>query len=210
MSATTPFAEYTARLGRKLATALVTEEDQATLATQVSAIAAELAAAADNPGAVMVDDPLVNETVFANRDISPASSAQNPLAPPLELTYDGDVAVGRAVLPPQFTGPPNRVHGGAIAMLFDQTLGAVSAATGTPAFTRELTITYDDATQLDTPLEFRCWVDSIDGRKRWLKGEVRANGKVTARAKGLWIVPRDWETLFPGEAAEIAGTAANS
>ncbi|MCQ9388244.1 PaaI family thioesterase [Brevibacterium sp. 50QC2O2] len=185
------YAEHTTRLARELTAALVAESDDTTLAGRVAEIASRLTEAAAAPQDVTVDDPLVFRTVFgAGR--GPVTSARNPIAPPVDVDFDGEQAVGLVTLGLQYQGPPNRVHGGIVALCFDDVLGAAAHVGGrVPAFTRELTITYDAATPLDTPLEFRAWIESESGRKRFMAGEVRAGGQVTARARGLWISPRE-------------------
>ncbi|MCQ9388243.1 PaaI family thioesterase [Brevibacterium sp. 50QC2O2] len=188
---TTPYAEHTARLARELTAALTTLDDDAELAGRVRVLAAELARTSAAPQDVVVDDPYP-QSVYVSTGINPIASARNPIAPPMPIRYEGDIAVGEASLPLQYQGPPNRVHGGILAACFDQVAGAAAHVGGRrPSYTRELTITYDAATPLNTPLVFRGWIDREEGRKRFMAAEVTVDGQITARAHGLWIAPRD-------------------
>lgn len=186
-----PFAEHSARLTRALARALVEERDTALLAQRVRALAVELQAAADDPAAVTVADPHPQTTSFAS-DLTPITSSVNPLAPPLAIRQEDGESVSDTSLPPQYVGPPGRVHGGIIALMLDQVLGNAAHASGLlPSYTRELTITYNEATPLDRPIRVVGRVDRVDGRKRFLSGEVLVDGRAAASAVGVWISPRE-------------------
>ena len=186
-----PFAEHSARLTRALARALVEEQDVAALADRVGALARQLQEAAADPAAVTVADPHPQTTSFA-ADLTPITSAVNPLAPPLAIRQVDGESVSDTVLPPQYVGPPGRVHGGIVALMLDQVLGNAAHASGLPpSYTRELTITYDAATPLDRPIRVVGRIDRVDGRKRFMSGEVLADDRVAARATGVWISPRE-------------------
>ncbi|SMY11614.1 PaaI family thioesterase [Brevibacterium jeotgali] len=188
-AARSPYAEHTARLTRSLAHALVSENDDAELAETVRALATRLLDASEAPAAVTVDDP--HPRSGFRRDITPITSAVNPLAPPMAIRREGDESVSDVALPLQYQGPPARVHGGIVALMLDQVLGNAAHSTGLPgAYTRELTITYDAATPLDRPVQVVGRIDRVEGRKRFMSGEVLVDGAPSARAHGLWISPR--------------------
>lgn len=184
------YAEHTARLTRDLITALVTEDDVDALAVQVADLAARLADAAADPRAVRVEDSdLVPNHI--ERDVSPASSVRNPIAPPMRIVPDGDGYRCDLTLPLQYQGPPGRVHGGIVATLVDHLLGHAAALAG-PArsMTRYLTINYDGGTPIGKPITVRGRVARHEGRKRFMEAEVVCDGEVCVRAEGLWILPR--------------------
>ena len=58
---------------------------------------------------------------------SPVVGPLNPVAPPLVVTFDGERLRGRVTLSATYAGPPGAVHGGIVAMVFDELLGAVNA-----------------------------------------------------------------------------------
>lgn len=199
-----PFAEHSAGLARGLARALVEERDEAALVDRVRTIARHLLEATDDPAAVTVADPHPQTTSFA-QDLTPITSAINPLAPPLSIRQEDGQSVSDTHLPPQYVGPPGRVHGGIIALMLDQVLGNAAHASGLPpSYTRELTITYNEATPLDAPVRVVGRVDRVDGRKRFLSGEVLVDGRVAASATGVWISPREAQPGYGQQAPKDA------
>ncbi len=134
---------------------------------------------------------------------------RNPIAPPLQIRSD---RMGRAWsdfnLGAPYEGPPGLVHGGVIALMLDQVLGHAVSTSGRPGMTGTLTITYRHGTPLG---DLRCeaWVDRREGIKTWGKGQLlTADGKVTAEADGVFILPRwarDLDTLRAAAEATESG-----
>ena len=119
---------------------------------------------------------------------SPVSGKRNAIAPPLQLWKFSDNEVrGEALFSSTYAGPPNAVHGGIIAAVFDEILAMANLISGNAGFTGTLTIKYHDKTPLNTPIELRGVNVRQDGRKQHSRGEMRVNGKVTATAEGLFI-----------------------
>ncbi len=119
---------------------------------------------------------------------SPISGKRNPIAPPIKLWKVGASEVrGKAFFSPTYAGPPDAVHGGIIAAVFDEILAMANVISGKPGFTGTLTIKYHKKTPLNTPIEL--WGINVrrDGRKLVSRGEMRVDGKVTAAAEGLFI-----------------------
>lgn len=121
------------------------------------------------------------------RETNPLSGYGNPLAPPLTLWLENDKAHGRATLGWQYEGPPFSVHGGYVCALFDHFLGMAQRLTGQPGVTGTLTTRFHQPTPLNTELELIGWVAEVSGRKNLLKGEIRANGVLTASCEGMFI-----------------------
>jgi acyl-coenzyme A thioesterase PaaI-like protein len=111
----------------------------------------------------------------------------NPLAPPAVLHWDGERIRGTAVFGAPWVGPPNMVHGGIIALLFDEMLGGANVCEGVGGFTGTLTVRYEAPTPLGGELELEAWVDTIEGRKIVSRGTITHDGTVTARAEGIFI-----------------------
>ena len=119
---------------------------------------------------------------------SPVSGRRNAIALPLKLWKAGDKEVlGEAIFSSTYAGPPNAVHGGIIAAVFDEILAMANVISGNAGFTGTLTIKYHDKTPLNTPVEL--WGMNVrqEGRKQISRGEMRVNGKVVASAEGLFI-----------------------
>jgi hypothetical protein len=137
----------------------------------------------------------------ARLEFDPASMVGgelNPFGMGARYYREGDEAVGFANLGPCFEGPPERVHGGAICAVFDEVMGSVFRATGTPsAFTGELAVRFEAPAPLNTELEFRARrVDSY-GRRQILEGEARGPDGVFASAEAIFIEMR------PGQFASV-------
>jgi acyl-coenzyme A thioesterase PaaI-like protein len=132
--------------------------------------------------------PWEEEDITSVMPYSPVSGRRNPIAPPVRLRRGGEAEVlGDVVFSPTYAGPPDSVHGGIIAAVFDEVLAMANVISGTAGFTGTLSIRYHDKTPLNTPIEL--WGKNVrrDGRKQICKGEMRVNGKVTASAEGLFI-----------------------
>ncbi len=138
--------------------------------------------ASDTPGFAWQDEDLT-----ACMPYSPVSGRRNAMALPLRLrNQDGEVA-GEVTFSPTYAGPPDCVHGGIIAAVFDEVLSMANVVAGKAGFTGTLTIKYHKKTPLETPVEL--WGINVrnDGRKLLSRGEMRVNGEVTASAEGLFI-----------------------
>jgi hypothetical protein len=118
---------------------------------------------------------------------SPVVGPLNPIAPPVTFTFDGERLSGSGTLSAPFTGPPGMVHGGVIALVLDELLGATNACLGLGAYTGTLTIRYERPTPIGAELAFDAWVDRTEGRKVFTVGTISAGGEVTARADGVFI-----------------------
>ncbi len=111
----------------------------------------------------------------------------NPLAPPIRLRFDGERMTGTTVLEASYVGPPNSVHGGVIALVFDELLGSTNVCLGLGAFTGTLSVRYERTTPVGAELVLESWLDRIEGRKVFTKGTISDAGGVTARAEGIFI-----------------------
>ena len=100
---------------------------------------------------------------------------------------EGEVQ-GEAFFPPTYAGPPESVHGGIIAAVFDELLSMANVVSGKAGFTGSLTIKYHRKTPINTPIELWAINESTKGRKQVSRGEMRVKGEVTASAEGLFIL----------------------
>ena len=112
----------------------------------------------------------------------------NPASIDLAFVRDSDESVvATATIDGMFQGPPSRVHGGVVALVFDELMGAVNRVTSRRAFTARLTVNLRAAAPIDTELTFRAWVDQVDGRKITIRGEGHSADGLFADADGLFI-----------------------
>ena len=82
---------------------------------------------------------------------------------------------------------PTCVHGGVIAMVFDEMLGAANILAGNPGMTGTLTIRYRKPTPLRTPLRLEARFVGREGRKIRTYGAIYHGDVLTAEAEGIFI-----------------------
>lgn len=119
---------------------------------------------------------------------SPIVGPHNAIAPPVRMRLDGKVMRGEVTLPAQYVGPPGMVHGGVIALIFDELLGAANVSMGYGGYTGTLSVRYVNKTPIEEPLTMLAWVDRVERRKVFTVGELRHGDTVTATAEGIFIV----------------------
>ncbi len=87
-----------------------------------------------------------------------------------------------------FMGGGMAVHGGAVTLMFDEVLGLLAAAHA-KAITRTayLNTDYRALTPIDTELEVVAWIDRTEGRKLFVRGELRHGDVVCAEADALFL-----------------------
>ena len=123
---------------------------------------------------------------------SPIRGRLNPIAPPLETWLgtrgDGREAIlGRARMGSPYEGPPHGVHGGFLAALFDDVLGAAQQLAAKAGVTAILKIRYRDITPLDEELRFEAWIHEEHGRRVVARATCTADGTLTADAEAIFI-----------------------
>ncbi len=132
---------------------------------------------------------------------------RNPLAPPLvvssESDDDGPFVTGSVRLDRCREGPPERLHGGYLAGLFDDVLSGVPSLVDMgPTVTARLAIRYRRATPLDVDLRFEARVVRHSGRRLVARARCVAPGgdRATAEAEALFVaVPARSQEGRPGE-----------
>jgi acyl-coenzyme A thioesterase PaaI-like protein len=144
---------------------------------------------------------------------SPVVGQASPLAPRIEweesdAAIDGQPGIeAHGTFGAPYEGPPGYVHGGIVALAFDEVLGIANIAAGHPGMTGRLTVRYLKPTPLHRPVELDGRVDRVEGRRIVSKGELRVDGVLTAEAEGLFVTidPRLAAEYFGREAAPEAG-----
>jgi acyl-coenzyme A thioesterase PaaI-like protein len=127
---------------------------------------------------------------------SPVMGIINPVAPPVHLEVvdgvDGGFAEIRATvnLGYPYEGPPTCVHGGVIAAIFDEVLGAANMVAGHPAMTGTLTVRYRKPTPLRTDLRLEARCLGRDGRKIRTWAAMYHGDLMTAEAEGIFVEVR--------------------
>ena len=85
------------------------------------------------------------------------------------------------------TGPPGCVHGGWIALAFDEVLGWANFHAGVGSMTAHLGVRYRKPTPIGADVELRVPWPSVHGRRVHTRATLVADGVLTAEAEGLFI-----------------------
>ena len=128
----------------------------------------------------------------AYADQSPVRGRQNPVAPPLDVERvtrpDGSRAIAaRARLGMAYEGPPGAVHGGIVAALFDEVLGAVQGLAERPGVTAILRVRYRQPTPIGEELRFEGWLEGQRDRRLVARASCHAGDTLTADAEGIFV-----------------------
>ena len=118
---------------------------------------------------------------------SPIIGRLNPASPPAEFWVEGVEVHGRMNMSAVYAGPPGMVHGGIIAMVFDELLGVVNVVNGQGGYTGTLNVVYRRPTPLLKDIALRAWPSGGEGRKLYVSGEMVCDGTVTATAEGIFV-----------------------
>lgn len=112
----------------------------------------------------------------------------SPLSAGARYFRDGDEAVCRVTLDVGYEGPPERVHGGMVASLFDEVMGTVFRIRSMPsAFTGTLSVRFEGAAPLGVELELRARLARIEGRKYFVEAEGTSPSGRFASATAVFI-----------------------
>jgi len=142
---------------------------------------------------------------------SPIVGPLNPIAPLVRCELVGRELHATHTFEPQYNGPPTAVHGGVIALVFDELLGTLGAMLGIGGFTGTLEVVYRSLTPLQHPVRMRSWVDGEEGSKVFIKGTMHttdegAEERLCAEARGIFIRPKVPILKDARARSEAAGT----
>ncbi|NNC81140.1 MAG: PaaI family thioesterase [Acidimicrobiales bacterium] len=114
---------------------------------------------------------------------SPYSGELNPVSP-ISAVYrrEGDTIVGDVMIGPAYTGAPGRAHGGMVAAVFDDVMGAVQRLTSHVGYTRELTVNYRAPFPVDEVVTISASETSCDERIFVVEATAMAGHTLVAEA----------------------------
>jgi acyl-coenzyme A thioesterase PaaI-like protein len=118
---------------------------------------------------------------------SPLVGEVSPIAPPIEWELVDGRIVGHGTYHAAYEGPPGYVHGGWVALTFDEILGMANIASGHPGMTGTLKVRYLRPTPLHRRVDLEGWTERVEGRRIVAKGRMTVDGETTAEAEGLFI-----------------------
>jgi hypothetical protein len=150
----------------------------------------------DDSAALLEDICSRLEGHAAPAGVAPAGRVLNlpgnghPMMPPWQVAESSaDEVTMRGHFSRFHVGGNGAVHGGVIPLFYDWHFGMVVSAAGRPdSRTAYLHVDYRKITPTDEPLVSRAWIDSIDGRKLFVRAQmIDAAGNVLSEANGLMI-----------------------
>jgi acyl-coenzyme A thioesterase PaaI-like protein len=101
----------------------------------------------------------------------------------------------RAWFGPRALGPPGHVHGGAMAAVLDEAMGAACWMNGHSVVAAQISISFLGMLPIGTETTVEAWIDKIDGRKVHLRAHMKnPSGQIVSEGRGLFVVLKD-ETL---------------
>lgn len=127
---------------------------------------------------------------------SMGGSKTQALMPTITMDHvDDDELQAHTVAGNYFAGMNNAMHGGVVSVLFDTVMGRLAMGTQLRICrTAYLTTQYRNVTPIGERLELRAHVESTQGRKRFITGQLWHADTLCAEADALFI------ELKPGQA----------
>ena len=128
----------------------------------------------------------------------PVVGRYNPIALPVEISFEPPLAVGTACFTTPYEGGPGWVHGAALAAAFDIVLTAANHLAGSAGPTVWLTVRFRRPTLVGVDARFEAEVVANDGRRVRSQGRLIQDGLVCVEAEGEFAV------LDPGRIRTVA------
>lgn len=143
------------------------------------------------------------ETVDMLYEFSPCVGRSNAAALPMHIWYEDGSIHANVTADWSHEGPFDSVHGGVIALLFDQLLALAQRIEGMRGYTGTLNIRYNKLTPLHRPLHLVARILRIDGRKKFVTGEIWDGDVCTAQCEGIFIIGiRIEDSILPSTSAD--------
>lgn len=117
--------------------------------------------------------------------------SHNPAVPEPHVEHVDGTTRGTVTFDLPFEGPPGFVHGGFVALFFDQILGQHNMAVDANGMTGRLSVDYRQPTPLGRRLSFEVEGGRVNPRKTVTRGRLIDGDTVLAVAEGVFILPRD-------------------
>ena len=119
-----------------------------------------------------------------------ACGTKNPIGLHLEFAPVEDKVVAKKILPREYQGYTNVVHGGIVTLLLDEAMGSfVQEKYNEQAMTGRLEVRYKHPTPVETELKIYAWQESQRRNIIFLKAAVETpDGTVTAEATAKFAV----------------------
>jgi acyl-coenzyme A thioesterase PaaI-like protein len=103
-----------------------------------------------------------------------------------------DTLVATVWFGPGTEGPPGHAHGGSVAAVLDEAMGAAVWHSGHPVVAAQLTVNFREMVPVNLHGVVEATIERIEGRKISARGRLLSpDGTVLADARGLFIVLQD-------------------
>lgn len=123
--------------------------------------------------------------------------SDSPTGDRLRIAYfrrgDEPALGARAWFGPGAEGPPGYAHGGAVAAVLDEALGAVAWMNGHRVVVARLTVDFRTLVALGIEATIEAWIAGIDGRKVTCRARMLNGDTLLAEAEGLLVMLRGVE-----------------
>jgi hypothetical protein len=184
-------ADAVRRLILRLSATSASIEELGAIASAVDAITATVTEGALDDGIAPGDFSVISATAIRQshrlRERSPFIGMANPVSPPMHVVFADDAIEATVTLGSLYEGPPRCVHGGFVAALFDEVLGAAQVYSGRAGMTGRLTVHYRSPTPLHEELHLAARMVKVDGRKILCTATLHAGERLCAESEGLFI-----------------------
>jgi acyl-coenzyme A thioesterase PaaI-like protein len=168
----------------------VDDEDLRTATTMIDALTAGLREGSPPPEALPRPAERRRYGDYLPRSL--LTGLVHPVSPGAAWTFADGVLDVRVTLSQLYEGPPGYVHGGFVALAFDELFGMVNVMNGLGGLTGRLTVRYRKPTPLDVELRMTGWIEDHADRRIRTRGTIHAataDGDVlTAEADGLFVM----------------------
>lgn len=130
----------------------------------------------------------MTENVPAHHPNCFGCGAENPSSMGLRMWIDEDRVLGAIRFGAHHEGGPGLAHGGAVAAVFDDLLGAVPSALHLPAVTASLTVEFRAPAVLGPELQVQALLERREDRKLFTRGTLHHGPTLLAEAHALFLV----------------------
>ncbi len=184
-------ADAVRRLILRLSATSASIDELDAIASAVDAVTATVTEGSLHDGIVAGDFSVISATAIRQshrlRERSPFIGMANPVSPPMHVVFAGDAIEATVTLGSLYEGPPGCVHGGFVAALFDEVLGAAQVYSGRAGMTGRLTVHYRSPTPLNEQLHLAARLVKVEGRKIFCTATLHAGDRLCAEAEGLFV-----------------------
>jgi acyl-coenzyme A thioesterase PaaI-like protein len=119
----------------------------------------------------------------------------NPSGESVRIAYfrgpEAGVLHAKAFFGRETQGPPGHVHGGAMAAVLDEAMGGVCWMNGHRAVAARISVSFLEMLKLETETMVESRIESVDGRKVYLRASLMDGARRVAQSDGLFIVLRE-------------------